>query len=105
MSSVVATLGEVNEDLSNRIDQQDQQISSISKRYRVRTEIGDSSKATQDQKISELSGSLRDMRRALDVVVESIGSRVDAHEEQLARIRAQVSSPSGVQSSSVGSLS
>ena len=101
VSSVVTTLDEVNADLSHRINQQGQQLSHLSKTFQVRKEVREVSKTNQEEKIFELSGSLREMRRALDVVVESIGARVDAHEEQLTRIRGQVSPPPGIQSSSV----
>jgi len=104
VSSVVATLGEVNNDLSQRIDQQGHQLSILSKKFQVRSEVREVSSTNQDEKILELSGSLGEMRRALDVVVESIGARVDAHEEQLTRIRGQAFPPPGIQSSSVTPL-
>ena len=101
VSSVVTTLGEVNQDLSQRIAQQDYQLSILSKKIQVRKDVREVSNTNQDERIVALSGSLGEMRRALDVVVESIGARVDAHEEQLTRIRGQVSTQPGIQSSSV----
>ena len=101
VSSVVTTLDKVNADLSHQIDQQGQQLSHLSKTFQVRKKVREVSKSNQNEKILELSSSLREIRRALDVVVESIGARVDAHEEQLTRIRGQVSPLSNIQSSSV----
>lgn len=85
VTSVAQALEKVNQTHAARAEEQEQRLVKVANTVRDHSTNRAKLRAQAEQ-VTELTRSVTQLREALDLVVSKIGKRVDAHEEELARL-------------------
>ena len=90
--SIVRITTETNVGITNRLEAHDKQLASLTERAQTST-ISLEKFQRHAKYVGELRQSMTQLQGALDLVVKTIGARVDAHERQLAKLTNRPSLP------------
>ena len=85
INSVASALERISKNLTDRVDEQDRRLTTVSQTIREDS-LTPSTLNQRSQDVQQLAGSVSQLQEALNLVSRKIGERVDAHEEELARL-------------------